>query len=155
MYAHPPKNAIVTNIVGYTSIYSLPGGDDDDDMDKDTASSSWIDVMQGLKTGEWNGIGMPQGAPHEEEDGSTSQLVSFLSHRWERALDQWGRREDTKRARILLEGLCRQQHVPVSILRLKLIWKRYKIVPPDDDGSHDRWRPMDPPAIVVVVNCDR
>jgi hypothetical protein len=95
MYAQPPKHAVVTNIVGYTS-YLLPGDDDDDDDD----DMDTIDVMQGLKTGEWNGIGMPQGAPpHEEEDdGSTSQLVSLLSHRWERALDQWGRRGDTKRA---------------------------------------------------------
>jgi hypothetical protein len=99
---------------------------------------------------------MQPGTSQDDDDGN-SHLVSFLSHRWKRALDPWGRRRDTKRARTrtLLEGLCRRRrHVPESIHRLELIWKRYKIVPPTD-RSNDRWRPIDPPAIVVTVNCYR
>jgi hypothetical protein len=154
MYAHPPKSAVVTTIMGYTTSSNEDGDNDNDD------TATTIDVMQGLKTGNWNTIMPPTttaGAPRQDGDDDDRHFVSFISHRWERALDQWGRHRDRKRAQTLLEGLCRRRHVPESIRRLVLRWTRYKIVPPNNNSSSssDRWRPMDPPAIVVTVNCYR
>jgi hypothetical protein len=74
MYAHPSKSVIQFTYLATTTMKIK----DNEDADQDT-SSSWIDVMQGLKTGNWNN-GMQPGTSQDDDDGN-SHLVSFLSHR--------------------------------------------------------------------------
>ena len=136
MYASPPKSAVVTNILGYTR----NGASDDNDDDV------MVDAMHGIKTGQWS----PDSSPITNE----TSLETVVSPRWERALDQWGRSKDRRRAQTLLKRLC--HHIPENIARLELIWKYYQIVGPNSDGSiqQERWIPSrNQPDVVITVPC--
>jgi hypothetical protein len=135
MYSSPPKSSVKATILGYKNDIS--------------DNEEWVDVIQGLRTNNWQWQWQSQ-----SEENNNIDLQTVISPRWERALDQWGRSKDQVRAKYLLQRLC-SHHIPNDIERLELIWTNYKIVPPGETEGR-RWIPYPTnPKIITPVSCQR
>jgi hypothetical protein len=146
MYSSPPKSSVQTTLVGYKQHTTNTDNNTDN-------NEEWVDVMQGLRTNQWEWQSSYSYSSQSEE----RTLQTVISPRWERALDQWGRSKYQVRDKHLLQRLC-SHHIPNDIQRLELIWKNYNIVPPGEttEGGGRRCIPNPTnPKKITPVSCQR